>query len=209
MATEYVAELDGHVVTENLAITRMLRLQQIACGWWPSDEENGELIPIESAFSRLVCLKRILEDLPDQKVIIWARFKNDFRLLQQELGDAAVSYHGGVSETSRKSNLLRFRNDPTCLYLVANPQNAGIGLTLNEAAVHVWYCNQFDLELRTQGEDRSHRIGQKADSVLYIDIEARRTMEPKVISALRQKKNVADLVTMDPKNFFLVYEEEA
>ena len=208
MATEYMAEMDGQVISENLAITRLLRLQQIACGWWPSEDENV-LTPIDTGKSdRLKALLQVLEDLGDRKVIIWARFQADFVLLQRELGDAAVSYHGKVSDAGRQASLQRFRHDPTCFYLVANPQNAGVGLTLNESDVHVWYCNRFDLELRIQGEDRSHRIGQTAQSVLYIDLEARRTLDSKVIQALRAKKNIADLVTMDPKSFFLTYTEE-
>jgi SNF2 family DNA or RNA helicase len=209
LAEEFVAELNGAVVAENLAIVRMMRLQQIASGWWPDDNEDGKLIPIESTFPRLQELQRVLDDVGnDHKYIIWARFRADLELLQSHLGTSAVSYHGGVPEAQRQRNLEAFRKDPTKRYFVANPQNAGIGLTINESDVQIWYCNQFNLELRLQGEDRNHRIGQKANSVLLIDLEARRSQDQKIITALRNKKRIADIVTRDPKGWFLEYEGE-
>ncbi len=210
LAEEFTAELNGTVVAENLAIVRMLRLQYITSGWWPSDDENGKVVPIEDTFPRLQTLKQVIEDVNGDgdrhKFIIWARFRADLELLQRELGSAAVSYHGGIAERQRQLNLAAFKNDPAKEYLVANPQNAGIGLTINESDVQIWYGNSFDLELRLQGEDRNHRIGQKANSVLLIDLEARRTQDQKIVTALRKKKSVADLVTRDPKSWFLEYE---
>jgi hypothetical protein len=205
MAHEFAAEFEGQIVSEALAITRLLRLQQIASGWWP-DPETDRLRLIDDKPARLTTLLATLEDMPEDKVIIWARFQSDFALLESTLGSQAVSYHGGVNETRRQQNLDKFRNDPAIKYFIANPQNAGVGLTINEAQVQIWYCNQFDIELRIQGEDRSHRIGQQS-SVLYVDLEARRTLDGKIIRALRQKKSIADLITQDPKSFFLGYEE--
>ena len=55
---------------------------------------------------------------------------------------------------------------------------------------------------RLQSEDRCHRIGTK-NNVTYIDIEAKKTIDTKIITALRDKKNLADAITKDPRSMFL------
>ena len=41
----------------------------------------------------------------------------------------------------------------------------------------------------------------------YIDIETKNTIDSKIITALRNKKNLADAITKDPKSIFLEKEE--
>ena len=53
-----------------------------------------------------------------------------------------------------------------------------------------------------QSEDRCHRIGTK-NNITYIDIEARKTVDSKIIQALREKKNIADVITKDPMSLFI------
>ena len=53
-----------------------------------------------------------------------------------------------------------------------------------------------------QSEDRCHRIGTKKN-VTYIDIETRKSVDTKIIKALRNKKNIADIVTKDPIYLFM------
>jgi len=44
-----------------------------------------------------------------------------------------------------------------------------------------------------QSEDRAHRIGQKK-SVTYIDLIAEKTVDEKIVKALRKKINIASEV---------------
>ena len=118
------------------------------------------------------------------------------------LGDLAVSYHGGISNDQRASSVERFQNDPKVRYFIGQPQSGGIGLTLTAADYAIYYSNSFDLETRLQSEDRCHRIGTK-NNITYIDIEAPKTIDTKIIKALRDKKSLADIVTKDPISMFL------
>jgi SNF2 family DNA or RNA helicase len=121
------------------------------------------------------------------------------------LGDQAVSYHGDVSTDARVDAIERFQNDPKIRYFVGTPQAGGIGITLNAAEYVIYYSNSFDLEQRLQSEDRAHRIGTKTN-VTYIDIECQKSIDSKIIKALRDKKSIADMITKDPMSIFL--EEE-
>jgi SNF2 family DNA or RNA helicase len=57
----------------------------------------------------------------------------------------------------------------------------------------IYYSNSYDLEIRLQSEDRAHRIGQKG-TVTYIDLMAPNTIDEKIISALRDKIDIAGKV---------------
>ena len=43
--------------------------------------------------------------------------------------------------------------------IVAHPKSGGLGLTLTESRMAVFYSNDFDPESRSQAEDRIHRMG--------------------------------------------------
>ena len=199
---EYVAEYSGKTIDAPEAITRLLRLQQITCGWFPSDDP----VRIDNRNPRLELLKELLSDI-DGKVIIWARFRADLRDIEEALGNAAVAYHGGVDTDSRVRAVEAFQKDPKIKYFVGQPQSGGIGLTLTAATYAIYYSNSFDLETRLQSEDRCHRIGT-TQNVTYIDIEANRTIDSKIIKALRNKKNLADVITKDPKSIFMEDDDE-
>jgi SNF2 family DNA or RNA helicase len=77
--------------------------------------------------------------------------------------------------------------------LVGTPQTGGYGITLTEANTVVYYSNGYDLEKRLQSEDRAHRIGQKK-SVTYVDIIADKTVDQKIVKALRDKISIASQI---------------
>ena len=194
---EYMAEYQDQIIDAPEAITRLLRLQQITCGWFPGDEP----IPIDEENPRIKLLKELLSDI-EGKVIIWARFRADLRAIETALGILGVSYHGGVSNDARTHAVEAFQKDPKIRYFIGQPQSGGLGLTLTAATYAIYYSNSFDLETRLQSEDRCHRIGTKSN-VTYIDIEAVKTVDGKIIKALRNKKNLADIITRDPRSIFM------
>ena len=197
MRDEYVAEYQDEAISAPEAITRLLRLQQITCGWFPSDTPT----PIDEKNPRLETLKELLSDI-EGKVIIWARFRADLKAIEGLLGSLCVTYHGGVANDARAYAVEAFQKDPKIRYFVGQPQSGGLGLTLTAATYAIYYSNSFDLETRLQSEDRCHRIGT-TQNVTYIDIEALRTVDGKIIKALRNKKNLADVITRDPRSIFM------
>jgi SNF2 family DNA or RNA helicase len=76
---------------------------------------------------------------------------------------------------------------------VGHPKTGGYGLTLTAANTVIYYSNSYDLELRLQSEDRAHRIGQE-NKVTYIDLISPKTIDEKIVDALRNKIKIADLV---------------
>jgi len=195
---QFVAELNGEEVSVPETITRMLRLQQVICNWFPYDKE---LKPIEENNPRLKALSDVLSVI-DQKTIIWCRFRADIMAIHNMLKGSCVLYYGDIPNDQRATNIKLFQENPQIKYFVGHAQAGGLGLNLTAAQYAVYYSNSFDLEMRLQSEDRCHRIGTTSN-VTYIDLEANNTLDTYIIKALRKKKSLADMVNEDPKCSFL------
>lgn len=190
-------ELATGEVTANLAIVRLLRFQQVVCGYLPkSDDQVDELVSIEGGNPRLKLLAETLEDIPHQ-FIVWARFKQDLKLIKEHpsIGNKVVVVSGDVSGPERGEVLDRFKRGEV-QGLVATPGSVGIGFTFTCAKTVIYYSNSFKLEERQQSEDRAHRIGQDS-KVNYIDLVAEGTVDERIVNSLRMKVNVASQVTGD------------
>ncbi|MBY8987981.1 MAG: DEAD/DEAH box helicase, partial [Candidatus Lokiarchaeota archaeon] len=73
------------------------------------------------------------------------------------------------------------------------PQTGGYGITLTGASTMIYYSNGYDLEKRQQSEARIDRIGQTRN-MTYIDLIAEKTIDEKIVKALRDKVNIATQV---------------
>jgi len=191
---EFMSVLDsGDIVTTQLIITQMLRLQQVVCGYIPDDLDSNTMHFLGSN-PRMKLLLDTIEDL-DGPVIIWARFRQDINQIMAELGEHAVRFDGSTSQENRLIARQRFQAGDV-RFFVANPAAGATGITLTAAKTVIYYSNSFDLEHRLQSEDRAHRIGQ-TDKVLYIDFVAKNTIDTRIIWALRTKSDLAAGVTGD------------
>jgi hypothetical protein len=103
------------------------------------------------------------------KVLVWSNFVRNLGVLQRMLAlfQPAV-IHGGIpSEVSmplasltREMELERFRNDPNCLVLLANPAAMSEGVSLHEVCHHAIYLDRtFNAGQYLQSVDRIHRLG--------------------------------------------------
>lgn len=208
---EYITEYRGKTLTAALAMTRMMRLQQIICGWFPMDEPEmiadetwRNIQPIDKVNPRMVALDDVLQTNDDKKVIIWARFRPDLEAIQKHLGARAVSYHGGIKEEQKAKNKRAFQNDRDVDYMIGNPSSGlARGHNFSFATLLVYFSNSYKLIDRSQSEDRAEGNEARRESTLVIDLEAVGTVDSKIIRRLRVKKDLADLINGDPKSLFL------
>jgi len=185
---------DGSVLTASTVMTQLLRLHQISCGHLIM--EDGETKIFKN--NRITELMDILEEV-DGKAIIWANYRQDIRTIYNNIAkkygpDTVATYYGDTPDGERQDIVQRFQDPKSPLrYFVGNQQTAGYGLTLTAASTVVYYSNNYDLEKRIQSEDRAHRIGQKSN-VTYIDLIAEKTVDERIVKALRNKINIASTV---------------
>ena len=191
MKSSAITILKGQSSTAVNVLTQLIRLHQITCGHMKTD--SGEVINLKS--SRLDELMQILAENTG-KVIIWANYIHDIlnieKAIKEEYGSTSYcTYYGATKAEDRQRCIYDFQNKKNdCRFFIGNTQTGGYGITLTAASTVVYYSNNYDLEKRIQSEDRAHRIGQK-NPVLYIDLVAKKTVDEKIIQALRNKVNIA------------------
>lgn len=180
-----------------LPIVKATRLQQITCGWWP-DPENFK--SIEEKPTRIKALTDLISTL-DGKCLIFARFKADIRLIKDVLGGDAVTYYGETPQAEREENKKAFQLGDA-RFLVGNPSTMGLGHTFTAASHVIFYSNGYSLRLRIESEKRAHRKGQEKRLTIW-DLIANDTLDKKILMALKNKKEVAEIIMNDPESFFL------
>ena len=193
MKKEALAVLNGKKVTTVNALTQLMRLHQITCGHFTSDDGATQSLPN----NRITELMNVLEET-EGKAIIWAHYQYDIteiikNVIKVHGPGSIVDYYGLTPQDERQSNIKKFQDDPKCRFIVGTPSTGGYGITLTAANTVIYYSNGYDLEKRLQSEDRAHRIGQQK-SVTYVDLICDETVDEKIVKALRKKINIASEV---------------
>jgi len=148
--------------------------------------------------NRVSELSSILEET-DGKAIIWANYRHDIKRIEKLLidmyGEESVgTYYGDVPQERREEVINQFQNPNSPMrFFVGNTQTGGYGITLTAASTVIYFSNNYDLEKRLQSEDRAHRIGQ-TNKVTYIDIVCEKTVDEKIVKALRKKQSIASTI---------------
>lgn len=228
---ELIAEFvhNGRIVTmtPQLTITRLLRLQQIVCNHYAPDpdvDDESKPMPrsidplfiiydrkgnatVKTENTRLHALQGILDEaLPTTKGIIWCRHHPEItevvKYMRAVYGEKAVGeLHGKIKGEARITVRKTFQDLTSPMRWLVAQVRSGIGIDLFAGSLAVYYSNDYSLENRIQSEDREHRKGQ-IKQVNIFDIEARHTLDLKIIESLRAKKEVSDVIMGDhPKNW--------
>ena len=191
MKEKAIAFLNGKMVSTAAVITQLMRLHQITCGHFKSDD--GTVQKIKN--NRINQLMEILEEV-EGKAVIWAHYRYDIEAIveaiSKEYGEnSVVTYYGDTSTDDRQKAIKKIQDKNSSVrFIVGTPQTGGYGITLTGASTMIYYSNGYDLEKRQQSEARIDRIGQEKP-MTYIDIIAEGTVDDKIVQSLRKKVNIA------------------
>jgi SNF2 family DNA or RNA helicase len=186
-----LATLNGKLTTTHNVITQLMRLHQITCGHFKSDDGTTQTLKS----NRLDELMDVLSEM-EGKAVIWAHYRYDIEVIveaiKKEYGDKSVVTYYGDTSTEDRQKAIKLIQDPnsSVRFIVGTPQTGGYGITLTGASTMIYYSNGYDLEKRQQSEARIDRIGQ-TKNMTYIDIIAEGTVDEKIVKALRTKVNIA------------------
>ena len=189
-----IAELHGKKMTTATALVQLMRLQQITCGHFKADD--GSVKQVKN--NRIAELLNVLDEV-EGKAIIWCHWRHDIQnvvaALTKEYGPrSVVTYYGDTTSEQRQKAIKEIQNkNGEVRFLVGTPQTGGYGITLTEANTMIYFSNGYDLEKRTQSEARIDRIGQTR-SMTYVDIIAEKTVDEKIVKALRKKIDIASQI---------------
>ena len=150
-----------------------------------------------------------------RKTLVWSNFVGNLLALERLLAryKPALIY-GGVPSANgpiipgvrtRESEITRFRSDPDCLVLLANPAALGEGVSLHEVCHDAIYMDRtFNAGQYLQSLDRIHRLGLPPDTETRVTfLLTQRTIDERVDERVAMKAerlgamlNDPDLITM-------------
>lgn len=164
LARQWVAELEnGTNAKAKHMLTRMIRLQQVCCGF--VRDENGEEQTLHRAKAQAIA-----EDLSEiiaqgEKVVIFYKFVREGEMIREEIErkHRHVWFRhidGGVGADDRKSAANAFNSLPRAAVILAQIKTLSEGVSLAEAR-HVFYASQtFSFVLEEQSRDRVYKRGE-------------------------------------------------
>ena len=132
--------------------------------------------------SKLDALKDIIDDNPNENILLAYNFKSDLIRLKKKFPELVV--------LSKEGKELEKWNCGKIKLMACHPASAGHGLNLQGgAAMMVWFGLNWSLELYQQFCARLHRQGQTRP-VKVIHLIAKNTIDEKVMSVLLDKEAI-------------------
>ena len=194
---DLIAFLKDKTCAVDLAITKVLRLQQLVSGIFTDDKK--QVTNIEHTRNKV--LLEVLDDIPsDAQKIIWAVFTPSYTQIKEVCEKLSLPYvylTGKQTYQSKINNVKSF-NEGKTNSIIANPAAGGLGINLigapSEHPIYmIYYSRTFSLEQDLQSESRAHRGGQEKN-VTRIDLVTRDTVDEQILQALKNKWNTAELI---------------
>jgi len=196
----YLTEFEsGQIVSVPSPAVAFLRLQQIVCGYLPTEDGGIQLIGDERIQETMEIIDQV-----EGPVIIWTRFIDDIKRLEKAITEReiengtlekVVTYYGDTKEDAREEAKRQFLSGEA-RYFIATAATGGPGLNLQgKCQTAIYYSNSFNALDRWQSEDRTHRIGMLG-SMTYFDLVATGSIDRAILRNLRQKKSFSDF-TLD------------
>ena len=201
---DMVLNIEGKNYTADIAMVRALRLMQISSGFISGLDfpDGSEAQPIKYEYKdteREKALKELLQSIcvaQGKKCPVWGVWRQNYEVIKRvcnELGLKYVECNGSISSKGKEEARNAFINDPTVMVYIGHPFSAGIGVNLVVASYDIWYSYNFSLEQFLQALARIYRGGQ-TERVTHYFLTSPDTIEPEILDALRNKKNISDII---------------
>lgn len=178
---EMIAEIKGEEISSFNAAALAQKLTQYAQGAIYTDDQ-GSWIEIHD--SKIKALKEIVEDNPDEHILVAYNYKTDLIRLKKAFPDAKVVNDENISLWNKGEINMLLAHPSSCAY--------GINLQKNpKGNTCVWFGLTWSLELRQQFDARLYRQG-KTRPVTIINLVASDTIDSRIQKAIESKCSVQD-----------------
>ena len=192
-----LAALDGGVAIASDPLTILTRLTQLASATVDVTEQGVRLCTPSSKVDTLVDL---LQDMPStEPLVVFAQSRQLLVLAHERLEKEGIS-HGSVwgdqGEFERQGFIDSFQSGEIRVILCT----LGAGseaITLTRASTVCFLQRSWSMVTNRQAENRIHRIGQEAPSVIVIDMVAPGTVDEAIIAAIQAKGDTMEEIVRD------------
>lgn len=139
--------------------------------------------------------RTILEEDPENKIIVFSFFKPMLRIIQAAMkGYGSVTYDGDMTARQKDEAQLEFQTDPRCRLFLSSDAG-GYGLNLKEARFLDIYDYSWSGGTATQRETRNVRIDSTFESVVHIKGPVVGSVEVWMAAVVAQKQAISAAFT--------------
>jgi SNF2 family DNA or RNA helicase len=192
---QFVVELSNQqTVTADMAVTRLMRLQQLCGGFTTTDD--GDVIEVSTA--KLNVLKDLVKTKIEggEQVVIFYRFTAEGQAIHKMLGGMKINYgsiNGSVSEDNRK-HYRDFFQQGTLDAMVVQIATGAMGISLDRAHINIFYSLDFSLSNFQQARDRVMGRNQKNDVTNYM-LAVDKTVDKKIMKTLEKDEDISSSIS--------------
>lgn len=185
---DLVVFLEDNPMIAEVPIAARIRLRQITLAV-PSIGENDEIFFADDAVStKFKALQEILDDIPDEPVLILTDSQKYAKIVANRLGEKAFEWSGQASQAKREEAKSAFLNSELQYIVAVIPAIAeGVDGLQNVCSTIVWLSHSDNNLMNQQVVDRIRRRGQKQVVKIY-DILARDTYDEGQLSNLVERQ---------------------
>lgn len=196
MKNNFITEIsEGKFATADIALTKILRLRQIASGFIKDEEGKVHRLKNEKESA----LKDLLFDLckeGKQKVIIWAVATENYQQIREVCDSLKLRYkegHGGIKDVAAEVKEFDEGDYDVC---IGHPASIGIGVNIKSASTAIYFSKDFSLEQRLQSEARNYRGGSVDihKKITRIDLITEGTIDEDIMLALQKKLTTSNKI---------------
>ena len=131
-----------------------------------------------------------------EKAIIFTQYKEMGEILvksiKAELKEQPVFFHGGLSRTNRDKMVEDFQQNQNTKIMIVSLKAGGTGLNLTAATNVIHYDLWWNPAVEAQATDRTYRIGQTKNVMIYRLITIG-TFEERIDEMIKAKQELAEL----------------
>jgi SNF2 family DNA or RNA helicase len=178
-----------------LVLALLTSLKQICDHPRVFDKESPAVSALSGKAALLLTLLReILAG--HEKTLIFSQYVETLvclkAIIEKELGEAALVYHGGLGQNMRAEIVQNFESDLSSRILLVSLRAGGLGLNLTAASRVIHYDLWYNPAVENQATDRAFRIGQKRTVFVHRFI-TKNSFEEKIDAMIASKQELADL----------------
>lgn len=138
--------------------------------------------------AKMNSIKTWIKDYLDSgnKLVVFIYHHETYDILMKEFGKISVGITGETPSKKRQLVVDKFQNDDKIRLFIGQIKASGVGLTLTKAP-DTCFVEWGDTWVQhEQAEDRVHRIGQEADSVMAYYLVLNDSIEEDIMSTLEE-----------------------
>lgn len=191
-----VSEIEDQVIEHGVALAKMQKLRQVACGFMYDANHEEAYIPSRKYQE----LTDFLDDSMHgtRKVVIFTSFRAEPVMVENAVADCRrdmAIWHLPKKPTDRQRAVDEWTAEKELpAVLIANARSGGTGLNLQASDMAIFMSNDYRMEDRAQAEDRVRRIGSEIfDKIYIVNLITRDTIEEDILNALQSKRDLVEV----------------